>query len=120
MKSMVCIYCHFNQPPREDPRLEDVEMQDSAYPFHDWNERITDECYRSNAVSRILVYNHMILPLTNDRSLQNLFFDIMQWAYKPMLERTEAGDRQAIDWVAAFTQIADNLKITVPQLEQQI
>ncbi len=50
----VCIHGHFYQPPRENPWLETVEQQDSAYPFHDWNERITAECYGPNAWARIL------------------------------------------------------------------
>ena len=39
------IHGHFYQPPRENPWLESVELQDSASPFHDWNERINNECY---------------------------------------------------------------------------
>ena len=50
----LCIHGHFYQPPRENPWLEAVETQDSAYPYHDWNERITAECYGPNALSRIL------------------------------------------------------------------
>jgi (1->4)-alpha-D-glucan 1-alpha-D-glucosylmutase len=50
----VCIHGHFYQPPRENPWLEAIELQDSAYPYHDWNERITAECYAPNAASRIL------------------------------------------------------------------
>ncbi len=50
----LCIHGHFYQPPRENPWLEEVETQDSAYPYHDWNERITAECYGPNALSRIL------------------------------------------------------------------
>ncbi len=50
----VCIHGHYYQPPRENPWLETVEQQDSAYPFHDWNERITAECYGPNAWARIL------------------------------------------------------------------
>jgi alpha-amylase/alpha-mannosidase (GH57 family) len=50
----VCVHGHFYQPPRENPWLETIELQDSAYPFHDWNERITAECYAPNATSRIL------------------------------------------------------------------
>jgi alpha-amylase/alpha-mannosidase (GH57 family) len=54
MERYVCIHGHFYQPPRENAWLEFVEMQDSAYPFHDWNERITAECYAPNGTSRIL------------------------------------------------------------------
>lgn len=50
----VCIHGHFYQPPRENPWLETIEPQRSAHPFHDWNQRITDECYRPNAASRVL------------------------------------------------------------------
>jgi len=50
----VCIHGHFYQPPRESPWLETVEVQDSAYPYHDWNERVTAECYAPNAAARIL------------------------------------------------------------------
>ncbi|HWR15037.1 MAG TPA: DUF3536 domain-containing protein [Terriglobales bacterium] len=54
MERYLCIHCHFYQPPRENPWLEFVELQESAYPFHDWNERITAECYAANSASRIL------------------------------------------------------------------
>jgi alpha-amylase/alpha-mannosidase (GH57 family) len=48
------IHGHFYQPPREDPYTGEIDLQDSAYPWHDWNERITDECYRSMVFSRVL------------------------------------------------------------------
>src|SRR3954469_1096972 len=54
MDRFVCIHGHFYQPPRENPWLEVIELQDSAYPYHDWNERITAECYAPNAAARIL------------------------------------------------------------------
>ena len=50
----ITIHGHFYQPPRENPWLEAVETQDSAFPYHDWNERITTECYEPNATARIL------------------------------------------------------------------
>lgn len=54
MERYICIHGHFYQPPRENAWLEFVELQDSAYPFHDWNERITAECYAPNGMSRIM------------------------------------------------------------------
>ncbi|MFH1763489.1 MAG: DUF3536 domain-containing protein [Gemmatimonadota bacterium] len=47
------IHGHFYQPPRDDPWLETVEAQPSAEPFHDWNERITEECYRAVVAARV-------------------------------------------------------------------
>ncbi len=54
MTRFICIHGHFYQPPRENPWLESVELQDSAAPWHDWNERISVECYAPNAAARIL------------------------------------------------------------------
>ncbi|HET9366113.1 MAG TPA: glycoside hydrolase, partial [Candidatus Angelobacter sp.] len=54
MERFACIHAHFYQPPRENPWIEAVERQESAYPYHDWNERITMECYAPNGASRIL------------------------------------------------------------------
>ena len=54
MERFICIHGHFYQPPRENPWLEEIEIQDSAYPYHDWNERVTAECYAPNSASRLL------------------------------------------------------------------
>ncbi|MGA9354484.1 MAG: DUF3536 domain-containing protein [Terriglobales bacterium] len=62
----ICIHGHFYQPPRENPYLEAVELQDSAYPYHDWNERITAECYAPNAASRILDAENRIVKVLNN------------------------------------------------------
>ncbi len=40
---------HFYQPPREDPFTGEVPNEPEAAPFHDYNEKITAECYRPNA-----------------------------------------------------------------------
>jgi alpha-amylase/alpha-mannosidase (GH57 family) len=66
MMRYVCVHGHFYQPPRENPSLEAVELQDSAYPYHDWNERITAECYAPNATSRIVDGEQRILQLVNN------------------------------------------------------
>jgi hypothetical protein len=66
MERFICIHGHFYQPPRENPWLETVELQDSAYPYHDWNERITAECYGPNATSRILDHEGRIARIVNN------------------------------------------------------
>lgn len=65
-KRFVCIHGHFYQPPRENPWLEAVELQDSAAPFHDWNERINFECYAPNAAARILNAEQRIVNIVNN------------------------------------------------------
>jgi alpha-amylase/alpha-mannosidase (GH57 family) len=62
----LCIHGHFYQPPRENPFLEAIELQDSAYPYHDWNERVAAECYAPNATSRILDGEQRIIELVNN------------------------------------------------------
>ncbi len=66
MDRYICIHAHFYQPPRENPWLEAIELQDSAFPYHDWNERITSECYATNATSRILDENDRIAQIVNN------------------------------------------------------
>ncbi|MGD6810000.1 MAG: DUF3536 domain-containing protein [Candidatus Bathyarchaeia archaeon] len=70
----ICIHGHFYQPPRENPWLEEVEVQESAAPFHDWNERITAECYAPNAFSRIMDPSWRIIGLINNYSKINFNF----------------------------------------------
>ena len=60
------IHGHFYQPPRENPWLEAVETQDTAFPYHDWNERITVECYEPNASARILDDKERIRRIVNN------------------------------------------------------
>ena len=49
----VVVHGHFYQPPREDPWLEEVEIEPSAAPFHDWNQRVESECYRAVVSARV-------------------------------------------------------------------
>jgi len=70
----VCVHGHFYQPPRENPSLEAVELQDSAYPYHDWNERVTAECYAPNATSRLLDEQQRIVQLVNNYSQMSFNF----------------------------------------------
>lgn len=62
----LAIHGHFYQPPRENPWLESIELQDSASPFHDWNARINNECYNPNSVSKIVDNRNKILDVVNN------------------------------------------------------
>ncbi len=66
MSRYVCIHGHFYQPPRENAWLEEIELQDSAHPFHDWNERINYECYEPNVSARILGSGGKITNIFNN------------------------------------------------------
>src|SRR5687767_1908851 len=68
MDRYICIHGHFYQPPRENPWLEAIELQDSAYPYHDWNERITAECYARNAAARIHGNEGRVRSIVNNYS----------------------------------------------------
>ena len=80
----VCIHGHFYQPPRENPWLEAVELQDSAYPYHDWNERVSAECYAPNTASRILDPDRRVVDIVNNYSKINFDFGptLLSWIEK--------------------------------------
>jgi len=60
------IHGHFYQPPRENPWTGEIERQESAAPFHDWNARIAAECYEPNARSRVLDASGRIQDIVNN------------------------------------------------------
>ena len=86
MERFVCIHGHFYQPPRENPWLESVELQDSAAPFHDWNERITAECYGRNTAARIYDGEGRIEGIVNNysRISFNLGPTLLAWLKEKM------------------------------------
>jgi hypothetical protein len=77
----VCIHGHFYQPPRENPWLETVEVQDSAAPYHDWNDRITAECYAPNGASRITNKQDEIIRIINNYAHMSFNFGptLLSW-----------------------------------------
>jgi hypothetical protein len=91
MNRYLCIHGHFYQPPRENPWLEAVEVEDSAYPYHDWNERVTAECYGPNAASRILDGERRIARIVNNYSQISFNFGptLLAWleAHHPEIYR---------------------------------
>lgn len=82
----VCLHGHFYQPPRENPWLEAVPREPSADPDHDWNRRITNECYRPNAAARLVDPRNRIVGLLNNYQWLSFNFGptLMAW-----LERHE-------------------------------
>ncbi|MEJ2503046.1 MAG: DUF3536 domain-containing protein, partial [Gemmatimonadota bacterium] len=114
----ICIHGHFYQPPRENPWLEAIERQDSAYPFHDWNERITAECYAPNAVSRILDDDARILELANnyERISFNFGPTLLQWledhaadTYEAVLDADERSRERFGGHGSALAQVYNHM-----------
>src|SRR5882762_10291761 len=108
-KKYICIHGHFYQPPRENAWLEVIEVQDSAHPYHDWNERITAECYAPNAASRILDANRVIKNIINNYSKISFNFGptLLSWmeinakeTYQAILE--EDKETQVVWGIADF------------------
>ena len=94
----LCIHGHFYQPPRENPWLDAVEYQVSARPYHDWNERITRECYGPNTRARVHGQGGRILKLINNYEYMSFNFGptLLSW-----LER-------AHPWIYAQLLAADS------------
>lgn len=96
------IHGHFYQPPRENPWLEAVEMQDSAAPFHDWNERINKECYNPNSVSKIVDSRNRILDIVNNYAHMSFNFGptLLSWMeqFAPLTyERVIKADQESVE-----------------------
>ena len=103
MERFLCIHGHFYQPPRENPWLESVEIQDTAYPYHDWNERITAECYATNTASRILDGNGRIEDIVSNFSKIsfNIGPTLFSWLEKnapDIYESILEADRLSQEW----------------------
>jgi alpha-amylase/alpha-mannosidase (GH57 family) len=89
-QASLVVHGHFYQPPREDPWTGEVPEQPSAAPFHDWNERITAECY--GPVTEVPVAH---LGTAN-------LFEHLSWNVGPtLLSWLEGHDRAVYDRIVA-------------------
>ncbi|MGD0885016.1 MAG: DUF3536 domain-containing protein [Thermodesulfovibrionales bacterium] len=103
MERFICIHGHFYQPPRENPWLEEIEIQDSAYPYHDWNERVSAECYAPNSASRLLDGEGRIREIVSNYSRISFDFGptLLSWmqVYSPEIyDALLDADRESIQW----------------------
>jgi alpha-amylase/alpha-mannosidase (GH57 family) len=118
MERYICIHAHFYQPPRENAWLEAVELQDSAYPYHDWNERVTAECYAPNSASRILDGDGRILQIVNNYSKISFNFGptLLSWmeqkspaVYQAILEADRDSQRHFSGHGSAVAQAYNHM-----------
>ncbi len=77
----ICLHAHFYQPPRENPWTQEIEIQDSATPYKNWNKRIAEECYAPNAKARILDDDLRIKKIVNNYSRMSFNFGptLLSW-----------------------------------------
>ena len=75
------LHGHFYQPPRENPWTEEIDREPSAEPFHDWNERINEECYRANAFARVLGNDGRVVDILNNYAYLSFNFGptLLSW-----------------------------------------
>ncbi|MBI5583887.1 MAG: DUF3536 domain-containing protein [Deltaproteobacteria bacterium] len=96
----LCLHGHFYQPPRENPWLEVIEEEEGAAPYHDWNERISAECYGPNARSRILDERGRVARISNNYARISFNFGptLLSWIKEKapaVLKGLERADRQS-------------------------
>ncbi len=118
MNKYVCIHGHFYQPPRENPWLDEVEVQDSAFPYHDWNERVTAESYARNGAARILNSEKMIIDIVNNYSKISFNFGptLLSWmqkksrdVYEAILEADQVSQAKFSGHGAALAQVFNHM-----------
>jgi alpha-amylase/alpha-mannosidase (GH57 family) len=112
------VHGHFYQPPRENPWLETVEMQESAAPYHDWNERITAECYAPNGASRITNKQNKIIRIANNYSRMSFNFGptLLSWlaefaprTYRMILDADAASMERYSGHGSAIAQVYNHI-----------
>jgi alpha-amylase/alpha-mannosidase (GH57 family) len=114
----VCIHGHFYQPPRENPWLETVEVQDSAAPYHDWNDRITAECYAPNGASRITNKQNEIIRIMNNYARMSFNFGptLLSWlhdkaprAYRMIIDADKVSAQRYSGHGSAMAQVYNHI-----------
>ncbi|MCS7243856.1 MAG: DUF3536 domain-containing protein [Candidatus Calescibacterium sp.] len=77
----VIFHLHFYQPPRFNPFVNEIEFQSSAYPFSNWNEKISMECYIPNVYARIFDNSGYIINIINNLEYVSFNFGatLMSW-----------------------------------------
>jgi alpha-amylase/alpha-mannosidase (GH57 family) len=114
----LCIHGHFYQPPRENPWIDFVQYQRSAEPYHDWNERITRECYGPNSRSRLhgkdgrierLVNNYEYMSFNFGPTLLTWMEKNSPWIYQQILEADKISRKRYDGHGNAIAQVYNHM-----------
>jgi hypothetical protein len=123
-----CIHGHFYQPPRENPLIEQVELQPSAQPGHDWNERVFLECYAPNGASRILDSHGRIEDILNNYAYMSFnigptLFSWLEEKHPYTYSRILDADRQSCERLGghgnAIAQVYNHVIMPLATAEQK-
>ncbi|ACO32150.1 MULTISPECIES: DUF3536 domain-containing protein [Acidobacterium] len=125
----ICIHGHFYQPPRENPWLETVETQPSAAPYHDWNDRVTAECYAPNGAARIVNPENEIIRIMNNYSRISFNFGptLLSWlqsdaprVYRAILEADHASQKRFSGHGSAMAQAYNHMILPLASRRDKI
>jgi alpha-amylase/alpha-mannosidase (GH57 family) len=128
-KRFICIHGHFYQPPRENPWLETVETQDSAAPYHDWNERVCAESYATNGAARIVNNKNQIIRIVNNYARMNFDFGptLLSWlkenaprTYRMILDGERRSRRTYKGHSSAMAQVYNHIILPLANLRDRI
>jgi len=118
----VVFHGHFYQPPRINPYLGIILRQDSAYPFHDWNEKIFTECYQPNTGARILNDAGFTIDIVNN--FEYISFDfaptVIDWLKEKhpyTFKEIISADKRAVERIGAGGAIACAYSHTILPLD---
>jgi alpha-amylase/alpha-mannosidase (GH57 family) len=129
IKRFICIHGHFYQPPRENPWLETVETQDSAAPYHDWNERVCAECYAPNGAARIQNAKNQITRIVNNYARISFNFGptLLSWlkenaprTYRMILEGERRSRRNFGGHSSAMSQVYNHIILPLANTRDRI
>ncbi|HEX3473220.1 MAG TPA: DUF3536 domain-containing protein [Silvibacterium sp.] len=125
----VCIHGHFYQPPRENPWLETVETQSSAAPYHDWNERVTAECYAPNGAARVVNTENKIIRILNNYGRMSFNFGptLLSWlaenaqrVYRMILDADATSQQRFGGHGSAMAQIYNHVMMPLASTRDKI
>jgi hypothetical protein len=122
-KTPLIFHGHFYQPPRENPRTDIIDIQESAAPFANWNESIWASCYRANAHSRYLDIDHIRSITNNYRYLSfNFGPTLLSWmaeAHPDTLEDIISADKESYKRLGHGNAIAQGFNHTILPLDKK-
>jgi alpha-amylase/alpha-mannosidase (GH57 family) len=128
-KRFVCIHGHFYQPPRENPWLETVETQDTAAPYHDWNERVCAECYATNGAARMVNKENLITRIVNNYARMSFNFGptLLSWlsenaprTYRMILDGEARSRRSFKGHSSAMAQVYNHIILPLANTRDRV